>query len=489
MTLCGLCIALLATCGQACADDEVSSDAADVAERLMANTVTVRSMADVPRAIQDPAPTSPAVTPYNPPAQGEGAPVPAGADLSRTLVTVTPQMAQAMSNVAEVSVSSGVALEGGTIVTVIDSRLPTRLRITLPDGSQAEAEPRVIDHYTGLCLLQIDPATLPGLALREGVPRVGETVLTAAASGTEGALVSQGVLSAVDRLVDSQLPPLLQSDVRTTETSHGAGLVDREGRLIGMLVTTEAGEERSGWAYAVPVWHVSRLVRAIRPGELVTLEQQRPMLGLVLSNNRDQAGVRIVEALAGSPAAAAGLQADDLLKSVGDVAVRHPYQVQAQVLKRVPGESLSIAFERDGEPQEAEVTLSSDSRVQQQSGQATDEDLEYQQDVNQAPANSRFGPQLKVQLVAPNQLEIRNSGRASNALPRQSAIGQEAPRPTDEGAVDGKILQLEQSVEILQAEVKRRSQAERELLKQILTLTEEVARLRQVPAAQPAKGK
>jgi membrane-associated protease RseP (regulator of RpoE activity) len=289
-------------------------------------------------------------------------------------------------------------------------------------------------------------------------------------------------------LVDSQLPPLLQSDVRTTETSHGAGLVDREGRLIGILVTTEAGEERSGWAYAVPVWHVSRLVQAMQPGELVTLEQQRPMLGLVLSNNRDQGGVRVVEALVGSPAEAAGLQADDLLKSVGDVAVRHPYQVQAQVLKRVPGDSLSIAYERDGEPHEVEVTLSSDSRVQQQAGQATDEDLEYQQDAHQAPVNSRFGPQLKVQLVAPNQFEIRNSGRAANALPRQSAIGQEVPRPTDVGAVDEKILQLERSVETLQAEVKRRSKAESELLKQIRTLTDEVDQLRKKPAAQPAKG-
>lgn len=463
----------LAVVGQALADEASTGDNTKVAEQLLANTVTVRSQAEVPRNAllnqaqqAQSAPPAP-VPPLAPqPSQQNATPPDANpAPANRARVLITPNIARALANVAEVTVGSGVALDKGLIVTVIASRQPSRVRITLPDGTQAEAEPRVFDVYTGLCLMEAVKADLPGFQLATETPRIGEPVLTAAASGIEGALVSQGVLSAVDRFVDSELPPLLQTDVRTTETSHGAGLVDRNGRLIGILVTTEKGDERTGWAYALPAWHVERLVRAYEPNSIVVLEQQRTSLGVVLATDRDGLGVRVANVLDDSPAQQAGLQNGDLLRAIGDIKVRHPYQVVAQILKHLPGEKVSVTYERDGESSTTEATLAADVR----SNRVAEEPAPDQQGQLR-----KLGPQLKVQRIAPNQFEIRNSRRAGNqnATPQAPASGEEEDLPS-------KLAELEQTVRTLNEELSRRARAQAEDQSRLRSLTEEVERLRQ----------
>jgi len=473
--------------------------AADVAQRLIANTVTVRAMADVPRdaAVEQ---SDPSQTLAAPPAVNEGASPAANdgpppltiitQDGQRRPVVVTQRgLMRSPTNVPEVSVGSGVALEGGLIVTVLATPAPSKVRVTLPDGLQADADLRVIDTFTGLCLLQVADAKLPGLPLNTDVPRIGESVLTAAASGTEGALVSQGILSGVDRMADAKLPPLLQSDVRTAETSHGAGLVDRDGRLIGILVTTEAGEERTGWAYALPASHVARLSKAVVPGELVTLENQRPSIGLKLAN--DPAGIRVVEAFDGMPAHEAGIQDGDLLMSVEGVALRQPHQLQAQVLKRAPGDRLSITYQRDREKRQADVTLGAAGQSQQLQNQLQEQAVPNQQGQNLAEPRSKFGPQLKVQRIAPNQLEIRNSARGLNSISRPSPAAPEEASPAGQAAESQELSErfrnLQRLVETMQTELARRSQAEADSSKRLNSLNEEVERLRKLLDEEPKK--
>lgn len=290
-------------------------------------------------------------------------------------------------------------------------------------------------------------------------------------------------------MADAKLPPLLQADVRTAETSHGAGLVDCAGRLIGILVTTEAGEERTGWAYALPASHLARLSKAVVPGELVTLENQRPTIGLKLAN--DPAGVRVIEAFDGMPAHEAGIQDGDLLTNVEDVAVRQPHQVQAQVLKRVPGDRLTVVYERDGEMRQADVTLGTAGMSQKLQNQVLEQAKPDQQGQNQAEPRSRFGPQLKVQRIAPNQLEIRNSARGLNAIPRpsQAVPGESSPadQVAENEAMSERFRNLQKLVETMQSELARRSQAEAESSKRLNALNEEVERLRELLDKEPKK--
>ncbi|MCH5374509.1 MAG: S1C family serine protease, partial [Planctomycetes bacterium] len=120
---------------------------------------------------------------------------------------------------------------------------------------------RVLDEYTGLALLETDRAMPGTITCTDALPPIGSWVLSAAAWGTEPPAVSVGILGADERtLPGTNYPPLLQCDLRTAETSSGAGVVDGKGHLIGVVVATDAEQGNRGWTYAVPAAHVQRLM-------------------------------------------------------------------------------------------------------------------------------------------------------------------------------------------------------------------------------------
>ncbi|HEV3415664.1 MAG TPA: serine protease, partial [Pirellulales bacterium] len=216
--------------------------------------------------------------------------------LLATTVTVRMTVHGAVPQADEVVVASGVSLGNGHLVTLAGDRDPrvARFRITLPTGEQAEAKLRVWDHYSGLLLLKIDTGELPGLELAKDLPKIGATVLTAAAAGIERPAVSAGVLGGADRTLPVvDLPPLLQCDVRTTETSSGAAVVDRDGHLIGIIAAITVPGERPGWSYAVPAFHVERLLGAEKDGQLIELKRRRPAVGFTLGPAETEGTVQV----------------------------------------------------------------------------------------------------------------------------------------------------------------------------------------------------
>ena len=257
----------------------------------------------------------------------------------------------------KIAVQSGVLLGQGLLVTFSQYPPSAQFKITLPDGGQAEAQVRVIDLYSGLSLLQIDTKKTAGLEPAESMPSVGAAILTAAASGLEKPAVSKGILGGVDRtLSGTHLPPLLQCDVRTTDTSSGAAVVDRQGRLVGIVAVT-ATADRNQWTYAVPVGHVQRLLRAKSDGKLVVLNQQRPMVGLTLVAGEKEGQVTVERVVAGGPAEKAGLRVNDEVLEVDGLKIRAVYQFQALVMKKQPGDRIELVMRRAGADSKVAVTL------------------------------------------------------------------------------------------------------------------------------------
>ena len=92
-----------------------------------------------------------------------------------------------------VTVSTGVSLGEGRIITFSEAPLAADYRVTLPDGEQVNAKLRVVDYYSGLRLLEIDDRELPQLATSdEAVP--GEAILSASAAGIEKPVLALGLL-------------------------------------------------------------------------------------------------------------------------------------------------------------------------------------------------------------------------------------------------------------------------------------------------------
>jgi S1-C subfamily serine protease len=258
---------------------------------------------------------------------------------------------------AEVTVFSGVSLGKGLVVTFSSAPASWVYRCTLPDGAQADAELRVLDHYSGLRLLEISKHSLPGLEVIEEPPPEGSTLYTAAAAGIDKPVISRGVLGGTDRKFSGRtLPPLLQCDLRTTDTSTGAAVVDSHGRLVGVIAVHSSSGHGDGWTYAVPVKHVLRAQRSFSKGKLINLQSQRPVVGMVTALEGKETVV-VEKVTPGGPADKSGIRKGDQIVAVNDKNVRSPYQVAAIVLNDQPGAQMRFSILRDGEPKSVNVTL------------------------------------------------------------------------------------------------------------------------------------
>lgn len=353
-----------------------------------------------------------------------------------------------------VTVCSGTSLGEGLVLTFLppnpaeEGARGSTYRVTLPGGEQAAARPLVVDQYSGLVLLKIGDEGLPGLKLADELPRIGGVVLAASASGIEKPLVSKGILSGVDRAISgASLPPVIQCDISTTEASTGAGVIDAQGRLLGIIAATEAPGQRFGWTYAIPYRHIRRVLDARMEGRLVVLARRRPSIGLQLGPGPEEGTVQVERVIAGGPADRAGVRAGDYVFAAEGRKVRSAYQVVALILKRQPGDRFSLSVGNAEKRREIEVTLGGGAAVvRPRPGAALAEKPKV-----------RVGPQVHLRLAAPNRLELR--GRSTVA--ELAAPGDKPPR-----AVPSEIellkAQLDAYQRVIQALQEQRLQSEKQ---------------------------
>ncbi len=276
--------------------------------------------------------------------------------LTKCTVTLRTPQTSGQKDPAQVEVFSGVGVGKGLVVSFYDPPDQRPLRVTVVGGKQAQATVEVWDQYSGLCLLRVQGAEVHGVKLASADPEPGERIFSAAASGMERPVISMGIVGGVDRVLSgAELPPLLQCDLRTCETSTGAAVVNQHGQLVGIVAVAEGPPE--GWAWAVPVSHVRRLLRARVPGKKVILPRRRPVLGCVMQRGPQPGEVFIQRLAPGGPAQKAGLQPGDRILAADGLQVRSVYQVVSLVLKKQPGDQITLTVLRDGKALRVPVVL------------------------------------------------------------------------------------------------------------------------------------
>jgi S1-C subfamily serine protease len=80
-------------------------------------------------------------------------------------------------------------------------------------------------------------------------------------------------------------------------------------------------------------------------------------LGVATEPSTDPQGVRVVDVVSGSPAASAGLQADDVITAVDGTSVSRPVELAQQIRSHQSGDQVTIAYSRGGNAAETQVTL------------------------------------------------------------------------------------------------------------------------------------
>jgi S1-C subfamily serine protease len=167
--------------------------------------------------------------------------------------------------------SRGYVATNAHVVTVDEERAE-RVFVEFADGNRVPAEIVGDDPNADVALLKIDPAGLKLTPLRLGDSarlEVGEPVAAIGSPFGENQSLSIGVISALDRNIESltqfEIGNAIQTDAAINPGNSGGPLLDGRGRVIGInaQIKSESGGGE-GVGFAIPVDTVERSLRELR---------------------------------------------------------------------------------------------------------------------------------------------------------------------------------------------------------------------------------
>jgi S1-C subfamily serine protease len=227
------------------------------------------------------------------------------------------------------------------------------LRVRLSGTRVVRADVVGTDERTDLAVVRAEAGDLAPLGLAERRLRVGEVVVAIGNPLGFERSISLGVVSALHRNLGAPrgvvLEGLVQTDAAVNPGNSGGPLLDVHGAVVG--ITTAMLPWARGIGFAVPAttagWVASTLIHegeVRRPflGVAARGEDLEPALAREVGRAR---AVRILEVMDGSPAAAAGLRAGDLVvgasagpvETLDDVVramvLGHPEEILVDVLR------------------------------------------------------------------------------------------------------------------------------------------------------------
>lgn len=244
------------------------------------------------------------------------------------------------------------------------------IEITLNDKRDFRAELVGTDPSTDLALLKIEGTNLPFLRFGNSDSlRVGEWVLAVGNPFNLESTVTAGIVSAKGRSIDilegqDRIESFIQTDAAVNPGNSGGALVNTNGELVGIntAIITRSGRYE-GYSFAVPANLVRKVIKDLRDYGTV----QRGLLGVfideITSAKANDLGLESIEGVyvtrvtPGSGADDAGLRADDVIIAINGVKTKTLPEMQEQVGRYRPGNTITIQFIRNGKRKKAKVTL------------------------------------------------------------------------------------------------------------------------------------
>lgn len=283
---------------------------------------------------------------------------------------------------------SGVIIEpDGLILTnrhvVSDAE---SVEVLLADGRVFEGTVPGIDTYTDLAFVRIQATDLPTAELGDSSAiRVGQLAIAMGDPlGEFPGSVSAGIVSGLDRSVvvadisrggATRLNHLIQTDAAINPGNSGGPLLDGDGKVIG-INTAQAGSA-DGIGFAIPIDLAKPIIEQVKAGQAIA----RPWIGIyyqpidaqvaqdndlsvsegawihVSTDSQRGQGPAPDPIVAGSPAAAAGLQAEDIITAIDGQTIDREHPLDLVLLSHAPGDTVTLTVLRDGATQSIDVTL------------------------------------------------------------------------------------------------------------------------------------
>jgi len=215
---------------------------------------------------------------------------------------------------------------------------------------------------------------------------VGEWVLAVGNPFNLESTVTAGIISAKGRNIniledDYSIESFIQTDAAVNPGNSGGALVNTNGELVGIntAIITRSGKYE-GYSFAIPVNLAQKIIRDLKDFGLV----QRGFLGIfpeeITAETAEDLGLAslngayISRVNGNSAADDAGLEVKDVIVGINGNDVNSVPELQEQVARFRPGNTITIEFIRDGKKQKTEVTLKNKSNTTSLIG-AKDDDL------------------------------------------------------------------------------------------------------------------
>ena len=280
---------------------------------------------------------------------------------SRTVSAVAELLAPSVASlrVAPRGTGSGVVItpDGYMLTSAhVVGRSPRTLRAAFLDGRECKAEVAGADPLSDLAVLRAEAEDLAPAELGDAESlRVGQLVVAVGNPHGFGGTVTAGVVSALGRSLPTRagriVENVIQTDAALNPGSSGGALADGSGRLVG-INTAVAG---IGLGLAVPVNATTRSIVAalmregrFRRAYIGIAGGSRPLPPRVARSLGREAGVEVVDVVADSPAAAAGLRPEDLILDVDGTPVTGVDDVQRLLAGDLIGSEVTLRVVREG---------------------------------------------------------------------------------------------------------------------------------------------
>jgi S1-C subfamily serine protease len=196
-----------------------------------------------------------------------------------TILSLFESGASILDDGGEGGQGSGFVIDGegyvatnAHVVTSDSGGRAEQVFVEFSDGNRVEAKIVGVDPNADVALLKVDPSGLALTPLRLGVSHgitVGEPVAAIGSPFGERQSLSIGVISAIDRNIESltrfQIGDAIQTDAAINPGNSGGPLLNARGRVLGInaqIKSQSGGGE--GVGFAIPVDAVSRSLRELR---------------------------------------------------------------------------------------------------------------------------------------------------------------------------------------------------------------------------------
>jgi S1-C subfamily serine protease len=298
---------------------------------------------------------------------------------SRVVTTVAERLSPSVGNLrVSRRVRGGRILDGGgsSVVITPDGFMLTSAhvvartdgtgRASFVDGRELDFELIGADPLSDLAVLRADARDLVAAELGDAERlRVGQLVVAIGNPHGFAGSVTAGVVSALGRSLPTRsganvrvVDNVIQTDAALNPGNSGGALADGRGRVVG-INTAVAGV---GLGLAVPINTATRQIIAalmtegrFRRAYVGIAGGPRPLPPRLARELQQPSGVEVVEVVEDSPAARAGLRAEDLIVAIDGGPIVSVDELHRLMVGDAIGRTLSVTVIREGRRREIEL--------------------------------------------------------------------------------------------------------------------------------------